>query len=74
MRTQPTTPPQKRPQPSPADPVALDLQRKLKRLLRYRTSTDALEQFLSSLNAVIVTALIKQALDRIEKENGAAAP
>ena len=64
-----TTPPAPKP-----DPVAQDLQRKLKRLLRYRTSTDALQQFLSSLNSVIVTALIKQAMDRIEKDQRAAAP
>jgi len=44
----------------------LNLMRSLKRLLAHRTSPDALRGFLQLLNSAVVTALIQQALDRLE--------
>lgn len=49
-----------------ADPRELELIRQLRRLMRNRTNPDSLRCFLSELNDVITTALIRQGLDKIE--------
>lgn len=41
--------------------------RSLKRVMRHRTSPDTLHNFLSQLDSMITTALIKEAMDRLDR-------
>jgi hypothetical protein len=53
-------------------PGELELMQKLRRVIRHKTSTQALHSFMYSLNDMVTTALIAEALDRIEKQQAAA--
>jgi hypothetical protein len=51
-----------------ADPRELEMIRQLRKLLRNPTAPHRLRYFLSELNDVVTTALIREGLDRIERE------
>ena len=51
----------------------LDLIRRLRRVIRNKTSTHALQSFMFDLNDMVTTALIAECLDRIEKQEAAQA-